>query len=60
MDPNAAYDEMTAAWRAGRYAEAWDRADTLLRWLANGGFSPDQPRDVFIARAIYVRYAPTS
>jgi len=58
MDPNAAYDEMSAAWHAGNYATAWERADGLLRWAASGGFPPDEPRDLFFARAIHEAYGP--
>jgi hypothetical protein len=50
---DVAYDDMTRAWRNEDYPLAWNLADVLLQYLANGG----QPltgddRDVYYARRI--------
>jgi hypothetical protein len=42
---NASYRAMTAAWRAGDYTEAWDRADVMMQALASGQPPPDSVAD---------------
>lgn len=38
---NTPYRDMTAAWRAGDYAEAWSRADVMMQAMAGGQPAPD-------------------
>lgn len=40
MDPQATWDRLIDAYRAGERDEAQDAADTLLQWLDRGGFPP--------------------
>lgn len=56
MDPNAAYDEMCAAYDAGDYETAYERATGLQEWLSSGGFPPERPQVREIITYIITRY----
>ena len=40
MDPQAAWDQLLAAYVAGDWTEIEEHATTLLAWLDRGGFPP--------------------
>jgi hypothetical protein len=40
MDPQAAWDQLLAAYAAGEWDQIEERATDLLAWLDRGGFPP--------------------
>ncbi len=44
MDPNATLARIIDAAVAGDYDEMIEAAQDLSRWLATGGFAPQEPR----------------
>lgn len=40
MDPDAAYEEMTEAYRRQEWGAAFEAAHGLINWLRRGGFPP--------------------
>ncbi len=44
MDPTAALNRLIDAAIAGDYDEMIEAAQDLSRWLATGGFAPQDPR----------------